>query len=306
MRAAITLAVVIALQGLQADDLDAIVDTTAAAESRGQAYDRLTAAEFRVIAAKLATLVGKHPVFTGIGPQTKQPWSETQLSEGDRIGCTLHQLWRYHIETAKTRGEHVPLMLDLLDDSDIGAGRHLAISELSSRLRFGRASSDPSLPSLDNILSRLDRLATDAKQPNDFRRRLIEILFQHGDPNKYLASAIELSSAEDTPLGQAEAFRFCTPTAQANKLTDVNRKRYVRHCYQLLEQIDNGRSGAGYFLAMHIGQFVGIPPVRAGQGSFAPDQRLAQYQDKHGLAKSFFQDTVVNARKWWSEHKHEY
>lgn len=306
MRAAVFLALVVAFHGIRADDLDVIVDTTVAAKRRGEAYARLTTSEFRAIAPKLAKLIGTHPVLTGIGPSTKQPWSELQLSEGDRIGCTLSQLWHHHIEKGQTRGELIPLLLDLLDDSTIGSGRELAVSELSVRLHFGRSLSDPSIPPIDSILSRLEVLATDAKQPNDFRRSLVTILFEHGDPNKYLASAIELTSAEDTPLRQAESFRFCTPTSNAGKLTAANRKKYLRHSYQLLEQIDDGRSGTGYFLAMHIGQFVGVPPVRDGQGAFAPDQRLPKYQGQHGLTESFFQDTVINARKWWSEHKNEY
>lgn len=307
MRAAIILALVIAFHGIRADDLDQIVDTTVAAKSRGEAYVRLTTSEFRAIAPKLARLIATHPVLTGIGPSTRQPWSELQLIEGDRIGCTLDQLWQHHIgKKGQTRGELIPLMLDIIDDSAIGSGRELAVSELSVRLHFGRSLSDPSIPPIDSILSRLEVLAADAKQPNDFRRSLVKILFDHGDPNKYLASAIELSSAEGTPVAQSESFRLCTPTSNAGTLTAANRKKYLRHCYQLLEQIDDGRSGGGYFLALHIGQFVEVLSAREGQKIFVPDQQLPKYQGQHGLTESFFQDAVINARKWWSEHKHEY
>ncbi|MES2922205.1 MAG: hypothetical protein V4819_11700 [Verrucomicrobiota bacterium] len=73
-----------------------------------------------------------------------------------------------------------------------------------------------------------------------------------------------------------------------------------------MEKIDDGRSGAGYFLAIHVGHFLGIPPVRGGKGSFVPDQQLREYQGPHGLSESFFQDTVTNARKWWDANKARY
>jgi hypothetical protein len=290
----------------RADDLDVVVDAKVSAESRGQAYERLAAADFPAIAAKLATLIGSHPVHTGLGPRTEQPWSEPGLSEGDRIGCTLRQLWSRHMKAAKTRGQHIDLMLAILEDASIGAGRRLAMAEISSRLHFGRAFADPSLPPLDGVLPRLDRLASDAKQANDFRRPLIAILFEHGDPNQYLELAIRVSSLEDTLLGQAEAFRFCTPTFESDRFTEANRKKYVRHCFELLEKTDDRRTGTGYFLAMHVGEFLGIPPVSAGQGSFAPDQGLPRYQGGNGLSESFFQDTVNNALKWWDENKIQY
>lgn len=288
------------------DDLDMIVDSKLPAETRGQAYDRLASADFSAIAAKLATLIGTHPIMTGLGARTRQPWSEPQLSEGDRIGCTLYQLWSHHIEAARMRGRNIGLMLTLVEEPSIGGARYLAIMEVASSLHSERTSPDKSLPPLENILTRLDRLARDAKQPNDLRRSLVKILFEHGDPNQYLDLATELSATQTTPLQQSEAFRNCTPAGPSTKFTKANRKKYLRHCYELLEKFDDGRSGAGYFLAIHIGHFLGIPPVRELQGPFVPDQRLPIYQGPHGLSESFFQDTVNNARKWWNENQAQY
>jgi hypothetical protein len=308
MRAAIiTLSLVCVVFAAHADDLDLIVDFKVSADSRGQAYGRLTSAYFPAIAAKLATLIGNHRVLTGIGPRTKQPWSEPQLSEGDRIGCTLGQLWSYHVNAANTRGQNIDLMLALLEDTSVGQGRQLAISEIKALLRFGRQSSDPSLSPLDTILIRLDRFARDPKPPNYFRQEIVGILFEHGDPNEYLDLAIELSSTEDTPRRQADVLCLCTPTSQATKFTKANRKKYVRHCFELLERVDDGRTGAGCVLAMHVGEFLGIPPVRTTEGSFAPDPKLKRYRDRNGnITVNFYHDTVVNARKWWNEHKSKY
>ncbi|MES2922204.1 MAG: hypothetical protein V4819_11695 [Verrucomicrobiota bacterium] len=141
------------------DDLDTIVDAKVTAESRGPAYDRLASADFSVVAAKLATLIGTHPILTGLGPRTEQPWSEPQLSEGDRIGCTLYQLWNHHIKADKPGGQNMGLMLKLLEESSVGEGRRLAIREVASGLRSERTVPDELLPSLESILTRLDRLA---------------------------------------------------------------------------------------------------------------------------------------------------
>lgn len=310
MRIAIVLAITIAIAThiALADDLDTVSDARVSEKDRKEAYSRLAAAEFQPIAAKLATLIGNLPVLylSDTGPLTEKSSAKPKFSEDNPIRDILYRLWRQHTETFEKRGEAIPIMLALLEDPAVGAGRYLAIDELSSRLHFGRAFSDPSLPPIEKVLTRLDRLATDPKQPNDFRRRLVAILFEHGDPNKYLDLAIDLSSREKPTFRESEAFRFCTPTFQASKLTDANRKRYVRHCYKLLEKMDDGRSGSGYFLAMHIGEFLGISPVKSGQGSFAPDQRLPQYHGPHGLLENFFQDTIKNARAWWTKNKDQY
>lgn len=167
---------------------------------------------------------------------------------------------------------------------------------------------EPLPPSIDEILRRLDRLAHDPKQPTAIRLRLIEILFEHGDPNKCLDLAIELASTQGTRLKRAETFRLCTPCRGSRKLSNENREKYLNHAYRLLEDVDDGHSGQGYFLALHIGQFVGLPPVRRGvQQAFEPDRRLNHYEGPDGFKReSFFQDTVKNARKWWNDHKDQY
>lgn len=303
-KAIIHLVIALVVYSARADDLDVIVDTKVSAEDRGQAYQRLLSADFPTIAAKLATLEGTHPIFTGIGPRTKQPWFETQLSEGDRIGCTLSQLWQYHVNAVKSREQNINLMLTLLEDPSVGQGRQRVIGELSALLHFGRQLSDISPSSLDTTLSHLDRFARDSKQPNFFRQQIVKILGEHGDPNLYLDLAIELSAAEDTPRKQANAFCLCTSGHQTAKFTEANRKKYVRHCFELLENVDDG---SGYFLAMQVGKDLGIPPVRPTEGSFAPDPQLAQYRDKNGnITENFFHDTVINARKWWEENKSQY
>jgi hypothetical protein len=290
-------------QAAPADDLDIIVDHKATAEARGEAYERLAFAEFPKFAAKLATLLATQPVLSGIGPRTKKPWLEIQFGVPDRIQFTVSQLWFLNTEGSTPSGHLVGLMLALIEDPSIGPGRSVAVSDLRIRLHNGKYSADPTVPPLGNILRRLDRSVRDATMPNAIRRSIVAILFEHGDPNHYLDLAIELTSAEGAPGYQAEAFRNCTPMFQSAAFTDANRRRFVRHCYDLLDKIDDGRSGAGYFLAGHVGSFLSITPIREYAGPFAPDSHLPKYQNNR---ESFFQDTVANARKWWDENKANY
>lgn len=288
-----------------ADDLDTLVANDSTVEQRSAAYCRLAEGDFASFAGRLATLIGTHPVLTGIGPRTKTPWLEAQLVPSDRIGCTLSQLWNVLTPPTTERGRLILLLLEILEQPAVGAGRSLVIEELKSRLHYGIEYGDKTLPPLHDITTRLGRFARDDTQPTHLRRRVVEILLEHGDPNEYLDLAIALSNEGDA-LRRSETFRFTTTMLQPERLTAQNRKRYLSHCVALLESIDDGRTGKGYFLAMHIGRFVGVKPVRPGQGAFAPDQRRQMYQADGGLNQAFFQDTVNNARRWLRNHPSEY
>jgi hypothetical protein len=177
--------------------------------------------------------------------------------------------------------------------------------EILTDLHLRRELSDPSAPPIDAVLAPLDRLVRDAKQPNAFRRLLLEILFEHGDPNRYLDLAIVLTSTEKTPAGRAQAFIDCTPFSQPSMLSVENRKKWLRRAFHLLEEIDDG-VGGGYFLALAIGRLIGIESIRPGLSPFQSDSRLAEYQEAYGLSKRFFQEPVERARKWWDQNKEIY
>lgn len=61
------------------DDLDIIVAKDAAPEARGEAYQRLTQAEFPVIDKKLAAQFSSVLLQAGAGPSTKEPRKEARL-----------------------------------------------------------------------------------------------------------------------------------------------------------------------------------------------------------------------------------
>jgi hypothetical protein len=188
-------------------------------------------------------------------------------------------------------------------------------------LHFRKRIAYRDLPPIGKILARLDRLVRDESMPNYLRRRLVTVLFEHGDPNQYLELAISLTSSESielrrseafrssselTELRRSEAFRFCTPTYKASKLSPQNLSRFLRHTFSMLKKIDDGKSGTGYgsALAKHIGRYAGVKRVRRGQGPFVPDLSLSKYKGKHGHTNSVSQDTINNALDWWERNKH--
>jgi hypothetical protein len=151
----------------------------------------------------------------------------------------------------------------------------------------------------------LERIASGKSEPAEIRVYAATILVQKADPNAYLQVLIESCEQIKDPLVRSERFRDAT-VRLSGKLSDANTKAFLNYGFKLLTLIDNGKSGKGYFLAMDLGRFIGIKPVREGASPFMPDQRLPEYQGDHGLKDSFFQETVNNARKWWRENENRY
>jgi hypothetical protein len=298
------LALSIVTPAARADDLDVMVDETVSVEIRAEAQTRLNAVEFRSIISRLSELISSHRVESR-PPSGMRSHCETpeKLNERERIGCKLRELWRQHMAAAKGRGDDMELMLGLLEDPSVGLGKSLVVWEVSSRLQIATEHRWTLAPPVPEVLQRLDRFVRDARESDELRRVIIDALLQNSDQNKYLDLALELSSAGDTPVSRSKYFQFCTRACRASKLSLENRGKYVRQGFRLLEEIDDGHSGRGYFLAMQVGEFIGIPPVREGQGSFAADSELPEYREPGGLKKKFFQNTVNNARKWWEENK---
>jgi hypothetical protein len=289
-----------------ADDLDIIVTKDAVPETRGEAYQRLTQAEFPMIAKKLAAQFSAALMLTGSGPSTKEPWKEARLADLYRVQFTLLQLWNYQLEEKAQRMEHVGLLLDLLEAPDIGYGRYLALHQIIEVLNHGLPYNSDKTPSAESILKRLDVLARDTRQPEDLRQHLLTVLFQYGDADKYFDLIIKLIADTRNVASKGGILTSCAPPGLAVRLTGENRRKYVRLSFEYIEDTNDGFSGHGYHLACTVGSFVGVKPVRDGQGSFAPDQNLPKYQDSNGLKKSFFQDTVNNALKWWAENNKNY
>jgi hypothetical protein len=154
-------------------------------------------------------------------------------------------------------------------------------------------------------MRRWEETAADPKQPIELRRKVIEYLFRDGDNDKYLDLAIQIISSDSDIQRQAHNFGTCTHHCRLNTFSQENRRKYLRYAYELLERIDDGKQG-GYFLAMSIGQFLGIQPINNHENPFSPDKNLPQYQGPHGLLVNYFQDTVKNARKWWDENRSRY
>ena len=280
---------------LLADELDLLVNRNTSSEMCGKLYSSLCKKDFSEIAPKLAKLITTHPVITGIGPQTNKPWNEKQLSQDDRIGCTLWQLWRYHVIRVKQKSyaECIELMMSIFGNTKAkDRERQIALREISSNLHFGVSPYGRTLSTteVNKTISRLDKYVFDESESIALRKSILPILFEHGDPNKYLNLAIEITNIETNPLVKVQSFWNVTPPYNTDKYTPENRNKYLKYAFDLLKQVDDGKTGKGYFLARHIGRFVGA------ENEFPPKKNVSGND-------SYFQETVNNALKWWGENQ---
>jgi len=278
-----------------ADKLDLLVDTNTTSKIRGELYASLCKKDFSKMAYKLAKLKTTHSVISSIGPQTKKPWNEEQLSLGDRIGCTLSLLWRYHVIRVKQKSyaECIELMMSIFGNTKAkDRERQIALREIASNLHFGVSPYGRTLSTteVNKTISRLDKYVFDESESIELRKSILPILFEHGDPNKYLNLAIEITNIETNPLVKVQLFWNVTPPYNTDKYTPENRNKYLKYAFDLLKQVDDGKTGKGYFLATHIGRFVGV------KNKFKPDKNPSE-------CDSFFQKTVDNALKWWAVNK---
>ena len=199
-------------------------------------------------------------------------------------------------------------MLSIVEDPENGPGRLVAINAIRSYVREMKDRPEEDTQVFHETLKRLALLARDPKTPLEGRGLLVCTLYEYADPNEWLDAAIEYSDAQPTAVQKGETFRFFTPkkplcVSLPRKTQETLNRASFRH--ELLEKMDDG-NGTGYFLAMHLGGIVGIKPVGRENSAFTPDRSLPKYQDGHGLAPAYFQETVDNARAWWAEHKSEY
>lgn len=272
-------------------------------------YDHYTSRGFSEVAAELAKSAGENSLMLSMTTEEEwqQPWTHS-------LALTLHKAWYFHLDSldeGDPQGEKTGILMTLLENPAIGEGRKSAMAGIAQGFLYKRhlTCREVNSPLQEKTLRQLDAIATNKGEDPELRLEAVKILYEYRDSNDYLDLVIELTSHEKTPLAMAEKFRFATPvTTYGNSygLTKENRAKYLNHAYGLLESIDDKKSGVGYFLASDIGHFIGIKPVRPGQGAFAPDQRLEEYQGKQGLTESFFQKTVDNAMEWWAQHKADY
>jgi hypothetical protein len=225
-------------------------------------------------------------------PGTSKPWLEDGCPESERIGYAAAAIWRAVTERAEAGALSEPLAKLSLEERPEGE-RMLYLNALFYRHYDQRAK------------AALERLACDKAQPPEIGVKAAEILVQKADADAYVHVLIEACDRIKDASSRSERFRFATESL-AGKVSAESKKMILNYGFAQLTQIDDGKSGRGYFLASHLGSIIGIKPIRTGQGAFAPDQRLHQYQGEYRLKESFYQDTVNNAQEWWRKNKDAY
>lgn len=229
-------------------------------------------------------------------PKSGKPWLEANCPKDEKIRCAAGAIWNAVIERAE-------------------AG---SLSEQLAALSLGPGTESERMCCLNALYHQhysekakvsLERLAGDKTQPREIAVRAAMILLKKEDADTYLPTLLEACDGIEKPMARSEQFRFATEDLHIEKsLTAANDKSFLNYGFNLLNEIDDGVSGNGYFLAMHLGNFIGITPVRPSQGPFAPDQRLPEYrgEGENGYRSRLFQDTVDNAVKWWRENRQHY
>jgi hypothetical protein len=282
--------------GFAAENTQALFKELATTGTPGMRRDELvvelSACTFSEVGTQAVQTICSSRGFGIYNPMTSKPWLEERCPESERIRYAAGTIWRAVTERAEAGSLSEPLAKLCLEDRPEGE-RLFYLNALFYR-HYGQLAK-----------AALERLAHDKAQPPEIGVKAAEILVQRVDADVYMRVLIDACDRIKDSSPRSERFRFATERL-AGKISADSRKAILNYGFAQLRQIDDGKSGRGYFLAMHLGSIIGIKPIRDGQGAFAPDQRLQQYQGEHGLKDSFFQDTVNNAQEWWRKHERDY
>lgn len=268
-------------------------------ERRDQLVTELSGRSFSEVgvhALHAMCLQKKDEYYGYYNPRSKKPWLEATCPENERIRLAAAAIWNAVIERAEAGSLSEQLAALSLEPSP---------EEVRMCCLFALYSGHYN----EKAKVSLERLARDKTESREIAVTAAMILVKKEDPNDYLPTLLEACDGIENPLSRSEKFRYSTEGLKVDgSLTIANDNLFLNYGFNLLGKIDDGESGKGYFLAMHLGNFIGIPPIRPGQGPFAPDQRLPEYrgEGKNGYRSRFFQDTVDNAVKWWRENRQHY
>jgi hypothetical protein len=259
---------------------------------RDEIVTKLSACTFSEVGTQAVQTMFRSQGFGIYNPMTSKPWLEDRCPESERIRYAAGTIWHTVIKRAEAGSLSEPLAeLSLKERPE--SERMLYLNALFYRHYDHRAK------------AALERLAHDKAQPPEIGVKAAEILVQKADPDAYMHALIEACDRIKDALPRSERFRFATERL-AGRISAESKKMILKYGFAQLTQIDDRKSGRGYFLAIHLGGIIGIKPIREGQVAFAPDQRLQQYQGEQGLKDSFFQDTVNNAQEWSRKNKNDY
>lgn len=256
---------------------------------RDAIVEELSARPFAEAGPPAVQMIGRSDGRSIYNPSTDKPWLEERCSEGEKARYAAVEIWNSVIERAGAGSLAEPLVALILESrSDF------------ERLTYLSAVLNRHYD--DRVKAPLERLARDSSQPPEIGLKAAAILVHRVDANGYFADLLAACSRIPEPLTRAGRFRDSTDRL-AETLSEDNRRRLLRYGFALLDEIDDGKAGHGYFLALYLGDVLGIGPMFGGRSAFVPNQDLPQYQGEAELKDCFFEDTVANARAWWREQQ---
>jgi hypothetical protein len=295
-KAIVVISLLIAISTLAADESSKLFTELVTKGTSGERRDALvadlSARSFSEVGTQAVQAICSSRGFGIYNAMTAKPWLEDQCPDQEKIRYAASAIWRAVIERAQAGSLSEQLAILCLEARPENE-RLFYLNALFSRHYNDRAKSS------------LERIVREETEPPAIAVKAAEILLQKEDANTFFPVLVAACKRIKNPLPRSEQFRFATQQLSV-KLNNENRKLFLNYGFSLLSQIDDKKSGTGYFLAGHLGDFIGIKPVRDGQCAFAPNQLLPKYQGKHGLTDSFFQETVNNARKWWRKNERRY
>lgn len=264
-------------------------------------YEHFVEQDFSLIAKELVSQMSLFPVTSGIKPSYDQttPWKYG-------LPWTLYSAWQHHVQNINNN----PVNADTLNvlvtvlistENDKGTGRHNVLHELNNQLNRLKGT-EQLLLEQTKVLKRLTAIVTSNMEPLSMRMAALRTLIIHEGINHHINQIIKLTTVNqsDSELKQVKAMSYlisASPVKTLSQLSQVNKNRYLYHAFELLNLNHDGKTGRGYFLALHLETFLSLEPAQ--HHVFKPDQSLKQYQTARGLSDDFFQQTVDNALQWW-------
>ena len=255
-------------------------------DERTALVERLKQAPFDEIApALLKTRAGYRPMFW-TNPWTDTPWNEDRMDRQARRFYMACAVWRHHM-SPKDDPVKARLLLDMLKEASGPDEKRLLISAVRN---------DQWCPDAEEMLLSLSK---NEEEDLGIRSDSAVALTHRCDVNAYMPLVMEFVLAQDAGIPRLNAFSNMV-TGNLFDLNEKNRRSVLAAGFEMLAALPDGELQHGYFVASRMGR------ILKASNDFKPDHKDPTYQEKHGLKDEFFIDTVLNARAWYENNKHEF
>lgn len=222
-------------------------------------------------------------------PQTDKPWLEPYASSDSKIYFALDAVWKNIVDHAD-KAAAAKQLFQLARNMQTFKDERVIYLQAISRSLWDKSLVD----GLVNIAGSMD-------EPAEVRYAAAQTLITHDDLNRHFSYFVQ--ACEYMP-NAAEAFLQGTNLGnRLREMDDVNRRAFLDFGFYRLKSLNDGKTGAGYLLARHLGFLLEAP------NEFAPeDQTKLEFQGKEGKTgpnEFYFQMTVETAIQWYQLNRNK-